>query len=321
MSVMVIIVNWNSGDYLDKCLSCLDKQTVNISNIVVLDNKSSDGSIECVKHYKNVTLKLLDSNYGFAIANNKGIFESETDFIALLNPDAFPEPDWIENLLHAAKRNPAVAAFGSFQLTHGAPSVVDGVGDNYHVSGLVWRQSHGCKRTDIVEGNIEIFSACAAAVLYRRAVLEVVGGFDEDFFCYLEDVDLGYRMRLYGYSVHFVPSAVVYHVGSATSGGRHSDFSVYYGHRNLVWCYLKNTPSILLWTTLPIHILLNLVTIFWFAYRGQGKLILRSKWDAIKGIPKMWVKRKEIQSRRKVSTFDLFKSMNKQFILKRCPKE
>jgi GT2 family glycosyltransferase len=113
-------------------------------------------------------------------------------------------------------------------------AVLDGVGDAYHISGLVWRMGHGEPVASFSEQVREVFSPCAAAALYRRSVLLEVGGFDEDFFCYVEDVDLGFRLRLAGHKALSVPDAVVYHVGSATTGGQHSDFAVYHGHRNLV---------------------------------------------------------------------------------------
>ena len=136
----------------------------------------------------------------------------------------------------------------------------------------------------------EIFSPCAAA-MYRRSVLLEVGGFDEDFFCYVEDVDLGFRLRLAGHKAMHVPDAVVHHVGSATTGGKHSDFSVYHGHRNVAWTFVKDMPGILFWLLLPLHILMNLASILWFALQGHGGVIVRAKRDALLGLPKMWYKR------------------------------
>jgi GT2 family glycosyltransferase len=139
-----------------------------------------------------------------------------------------------------------------------------------------------------------------------------VGGFDEDFFCYAEDVDLGFRLRLAGHRCLLVPDAVVRHVGSATTGGQKSDFAVYHGHRNLVWTYMKNMPGALFWLFLPLHILLNLVTVLWFSLRGQGRVIMRAKRDALCDLPRMWRKRREIQRARRAPVGEIWRALDKR---------
>jgi GT2 family glycosyltransferase len=138
-----------------------------------------------------------------------------------------------------------------------------------------------------------------------------VGGFDEDFFCYVEDVDLGFRLRLAGHKALYVPDAVAHHVGSATTGGQHSDFAVYHGHRNLVWTFMKNMPGILFWLLLPLHAAMNLVAVAVFTLRGQGWVILRAKWDAVKGLPTMWRKRKLVQSTRIATVREIWRCLDK----------
>lgn len=310
-TVTVIIVNWNGGILLDECLAHLTQQLLTPAKVLVVDNGSSDSSIERARLAPGVTVRLLGTNLGFAAGNNKAIDECDTEWVALLNPDAFPEPGWLEALLAATIENPDAVAFGSRQLRQDDPSIIDGVGDAYHLSGSVWRVHHGSQQhvEDLIPK--EIFSPCAAAALYKRQALTEAGGFDEDYFCYLEDVDLGFRLRLAGHKIMYVPDAVVHHVGSASTGGQHSDFSVYHGHRNLVWTYIKNMPGILFWLLLPLHLLLNITTIFWYVLRGKGKVILRSKWDAIKGIPGMWVKRKQIQKERKATMGEIWRVLDK----------
>src|SRR5205085_72619 len=141
----------------------------------------------------------------------------------------------------------------------------------------------------------EIFSPCAAAAMYRREVFRAAGGFDEDFFCYAEDVDLGFRLRLAGYKALYVPDAVAYHVGSATTG-RRSDFSVYYGQRNLVWTYAKNMPVGLLFLYALFHLAINIATVAALAMRGQGMIALRAKIDALKGLGTVLRKRRAVQA-------------------------
>lgn len=250
-------------------------------------------------------------NIGFAAGNNLGIANTDTEFIALLNPDAFPKPDWLENLLTVAEANPQCAAFGSVQLLDENPEILDGIGDNYHPSGIFRREGHGWRRDEY--GGLqprEIFSPCAAAALYRREALETIGGFDEDFFCYGEDVDLGFRLRLAGWKSMLVPDAVVRHVGSASSGGKRSEFASYHGHRNMVWVYVKNMPGVLFWLFLPLHIVANLASVLVLTLRGQGKVVWRAKRDAIKGLPAMWKKRQVIQSKRVASIKDIWRALS-----------
>lgn len=315
--VTVIIVNWNGGHLLRRCLNNLLQQTVQPSRILVMDNGSTDGSAEEVSALPGVTVRMLGKNLGFAAGNNRAFSECDTEYVALLNPDAFPKPDWLENLLIMARAHPNFAAFGSRQMVEGLGGVIDGMGDVYHLSGLVWRPGHGrlLKLTDLV--SCEIFSSCAAAALYRREALVEVGGFDEDFFCYVEDVDLGFRLRLAGYRSIFVPDAVVHHVGSATTGGQHSDFSVYHGHRNLVWTYVKNMPGWLFWACLPLHLLMNLATIVVFSWRGKGKLILSAKLDAVVDLPRMWCKRRYIQRHRVASVAEIWRVLDKRIFADR----
>jgi GT2 family glycosyltransferase len=312
--VTVIIVNWNSGDLLNACLAQLSLQTLQPTHILIIDNNSTDSSAEHAESTHGVIVRRLGSNFGFAAANNRALEECDTEFVALLNPDAFPEPDWLARLVNAARSHPTVAAFGSRQMVQGISGVLDGMGDVYHVSGLVWRDGYGRFQRESDNIAKEFFSPCAAAALYRRQALVDVGGFDEDYFCYVEDVDLGFRLRLAGHKAMYVPNAVVHHVGSATTGGQHSDFSVYHGHRNLVWTFVKNMPGALFWLLLPMHVLLNLVTVVWFTARGQGRVILRAKWHAIKGLPQAWAKRKKIQASRVATVREIWRVLDKRLI-------
>lgn len=310
-NVSVVIVNWNSGDMLRQCLASLATQLVLPDIVWVVDNASSDGSAHCVHEFPNCRLLSPGANLGFAAGNNLAFRQCTSEFVALLNPDAFADPCWLAALLAAAKANPDCASFGSRQLAAERPEFLDGTGDAYHASGLVWRQRHGKLQQPEDLQACQIFSPCAAAALYRRDALATAGGFDEEHFCYLEDVDLGFRLRLAGHRALYVPDAVVHHVGSATSGGQHSDFALYHGHRNLVWTYVKNMPGALFWLCLPLHILLNVVTLLVFAVRGRGHVMLRAKRDALKGLPAMWVKRRAIQKKRRASIGGIWRVLEK----------
>jgi len=318
----IIIINWNSWGILFSCLEKLRQQTFQNFNILVIDNASTDAAPNgLLAPHPNVTLIQNPTNLGFAAANNQAIkLLDNTEWVVLLNPDAFAEPDWLERLVNAARDNPDYAMFASRQLMDGNQNLLDGDGDVYHISGLVWRNGHGRPVNEHSNEPREIFSPCAAAAMYRHDALMAVGGFDEDFFCYIEDVDLGFRLRLAGHRCLLVPSAVVRHIGSATTGGQRSDFSVYHGHRNLVWAYVKNMPGWLFWACLPLHIAMNLAALFIFTLRGQGKVIFRAKRDALKGLPQAWAKRKKIQAARVASIRDIWHILDKRWLPRRNAK-
>lgn len=317
--VTVVIVNFNGGEHLLRCLAGLAAQTVPPRAIVLIDNASSDGSLAAAhaavtadpRLAKRTTIEALPDNLGFAAAANRGLAQADTEFVALLNPDAVPAPDWLEKLLESVGRHPQIVAFGSRQMRCGDTNVLDGVGDRYHVSGLVWRAGHGraLRPADLVPR--EIFSPCAAAALYRRDAVLAVGGFDEALFCYCEDVDLGFRLRLAGERAWYVPEAVVHHVGGASSGGTASDTAAYYGHRNLVWVFVKNMPLPLLVGFLPAHLLQTMIAGMRLAWRGQGRLFVRCKWDALRGLADCWRRRRAVQAARTAGLGTIWRALDK----------
>ncbi len=314
----VIVVNWNSWEILAECLDKLQKQVFRDFRVTVVDNSSIQPvPVEFLKRYSEVQFIVNRENVGFAAANNQRIFASnDNEFVALLNPDAFPDAEWLQRLVDAADHYLEYAAFGSRQLMDREVDVLDGEGDVVHVSGLVWRNGFGRRASDDIAPR-EIFTPCAAAALYRKEALRAVGGFDEDFFCYIEDVDLGFRLQLKGYRCLLVPGAVVHHVGSATTGGRQSDFAIYHGHRNMVWMYVKDMPGWIFWVCLPLHIAMNLSAIVLFTFRGRFSTIIKAKRDAIFGLRRMWRKRREIQNARSVPISRIWRIMDKSLFLRR----
>ena len=312
--ITVVIVNWNGGALLLNCLKHLRRQTLQPTKILVVDNASSDNSLDmltALPPWPELTIIRAGSNLGFAAGNNLAINQCNTEFVALLNPDAFAAEDWLEQLHTATQSHPDAASFGSRQLCHESPAILDGTGDCYHISGLAWRQHHGHPQTADHLQEREIFAPCAAAALYRRSALVQAEGFDESYFCYHEDVDLGFRLRLLGHTARYVPRAVVHHVGSATTGGQRSSFATYHGHRNLVWTFLKNMPAPLLWPLLPLHLAANGAMLIVLAQRGQGHTALRAKWHALQKIRTVWRQRKSIQVQRKATTVSIWRALHK----------
>ena len=300
--VLVVIVNYNGSELLVRAVSAMNSQTFTDYRLIVVDNASTDGSIVALRNsHPDVEVLSAGTNLGFAAANNLAVRTFPgSQWIALLNPDAFPEPTWLQNLMEAARDNADIAAFASRTVDARDPSLLDGAGDAYHVSGRYWRRGYHCPATHHYAQREEIFAACAAAALYSRAAWEQTGGLDEDFFCYGEDVDLGFRLQLAGYRCLYVPTAVAHHYGSAVTGKR-SDFSTYHGQRNLVWVYVKNMPAMLFWPLLPYHLILNAAALLGCTLRGQGRVALRAKVDAMRGIAGAWRKRSAIQRHRRTS--------------------
>jgi GT2 family glycosyltransferase len=312
MTVAVLIVNWNGGDLLTRCLESVARQTRPADHVVVVDNASTDDSLKRAAHLlRDVELIRLDSNVGFARANNIAARAAhQADALALLNPDAVAEPEWLSALVRAAEREPSAAAFASQMRLASTPEYLDGAGDSYHVSGRAWRNGHRAFSTAWPAGDVDVFGPCAAAALFRHEAFDEVGGFDEQYFCYFEDVDLAFRLRLRGYRCMYVHSAIVHHLGSALSGYR-SDFAVYHGERNAVWTFVKNMPGPLLWMYLPQHIALNVASLIFYPFRGQGRVVWRAKIDALRGLPSVIRRRRIVQHSRRVDPFALRLSLRR----------
>ena len=310
MNVAVLIVNWNGGALLRRCLESLAVQRRPPDRIIVVDNGSTDHSLRTAEPFlANAEVIRLNENVGFARANNLAAQAAQgADALALLNPDAFAEPGWLQALVSAAERTPAAAAFASQMRLDAAPDYLDGVGDSYHVSGRAWRNRHQQPASAAPAAEIDVFAPCAAAALYRRMAFDEIGGFDERFFCYFEDVDLGFRLRLRGHRCVYVPDAIVRHVSSALSGYR-SDFAVYHGERNAVWTFVKNMPGPLFWFYLPQHLALNLAALGYYPWRGQGRVVWRAKRDAMLGLPAALRERRAVQQQRRVEWRALRRAM------------
>ncbi|HEX5943574.1 MAG TPA: glycosyltransferase family 2 protein [Anaerolineales bacterium] len=311
--ISIVIVYWNSAQYLPRCLDCLTRQTFRDFEVILIDNGSLDKVSDGLEQkYASLHLRVerLASNLGFAKANNMGARLARGTWLALLNTDAFPTPDWLETLYQTAKRSPEFSFFSSRQIQFDQPDILDGSGDEYHISGLAWRRFYNYPARDYGLNEEEVFSACAAAAIYNRDDFLKVGGFDEDFFSYFEDVDLSFRLRLAGGRCLYVPQAVVHHIGSASSG-KTSDFVIYYGHRNMVWTFFKNMPGTLFWLCLPLHIIMNFLFIVSFLLKKRGTSILRAKMDAFYCLPAIIRKRRQIQSSRKIAIREIWQVMNR----------
>lgn len=299
----VIIVNYNSGDRLSRCLDHLRQQNCQDFETIVVDNASNDGSEAAAMSAEKVNLIQAGSNIGFAAANNLAARDAQGDWLAFLNPDAYAAPDWLEEAARGVKRYPEADAFGSTQLDAADASRIDGAGDAFHAFGVPYRGHHGWP-VDMLPPEGECFAPCAAASFMRASTFQELGGFDEDFFCYVEDVDLGFRLRLAGGRAIQLHGAVIRHEGSGLTG-RDSAFTVYHGHRNRIWTYLLNMPLPLLIATAPFHLLANFYLFFRFLIAGRGGAYADAMRDAVKKMPEMWRRREARQKERKASTLQI----------------
>jgi len=299
-AVRVVVVAYNAGDHLARCIEALRRQTFADFEAVIVDNASTDGSVDRLGALgPPFRVQRLDRNTGFAGGCNAGARGCAAPWLAMLNPDAFAEPDWLARLMAATARYPDVAMFAAVQLDAANPAVYDGLGDHYSPYGIGWRGAKGHPVGAAPLADCRVFSPCAAAALYRTAAFAAAGGFDERYFCYFEDLDLGFRLRLAGSDCVLVADAVVRHVGSAVTG-RASAFSVYHGWRNRIWTFWKDMPAALLWPCLPLFALAHLPLLALAARHGQARAALRGAGDGLRGLAGLAASRRAVQRSRRI---------------------
>ncbi|WP_374575323.1 glycosyltransferase family 2 protein [Phenylobacterium sp.] len=305
----VVIVAYNSADTLNACVERLMAQTFANFELILVDNASPQGEAQTVAAaHPQARLIENGANLGFAAAVNIGAKAARGRWLVLLNPDAFPAPDWLEALLRAARRRSDYRSFTSRQLMDDDPSVLDGLGDVMSGPCIPYRGGYMTpdpKNTP--EG--EVFSPCGGAMMIETRLFQDLGGFDETFFCYCEDVDLGYRLQLAGESTLIVPDAVVRHVGSASSGGPKSDFAVFHGTRNRFWVLVKDTPALLLPLVLPLHVLAVALIATRRANKDRAPAMWRGLKAGVKGLPQVLRTRRAVQAARRASTWTVARAM------------
>tara|TARA_R110000868_G_scaffold125913_5_gene332280 strand:+ start:1171 stop:2214 length:1044 start_codon:yes stop_codon:yes gene_type:complete len=320
VSVSVIIVNYNGEAFLQQALGSLRNQTFRDFEVLLVDNASTDGSATNLNSEGVPGYRFLPqaSNLGFAAGNNVAARESKATWLALFNPDAVANPDWLERVMAATERHSDVSMFACAQYALEDPSIMDGAGDCYLGFGIPWRGGFGLPAEPLIEG--ECFSPCGASAVFRRSVFEAHGGFDERFFCYCEDVDLGYRMRLAGERCIYLPDAVIRHAGSGISG-RASEFAIFHGTRNRIWTYAKNTPALLLLLTLPGHVAITLAIFLRGFATGRAGPTWRGIVAGLAGLGGLKKDRRFGPPRRSVSLGDLAYAMawNPKRLLDRRP--
>jgi GT2 family glycosyltransferase len=268
-NVAVIIPNWNGKKWLEICLNSLFKQTYHAFEIVVVDNGSTDDSISYIdQHFPQVKVVALRNNKGFAAAINAGVRSVKTDYVAFLNNDTKADPDWLNELMACAQRNPEIASFCSKLLNYDDRKKIDGVGIQINEVGQA--RSIGWEEKDVGQFEKErlIFGATGGAALFKREIFLKVGGFDEHYFMYSEEVDWAFRAQFLGYRSLYSPKAIIYHKHKATSGKR-QDMLEYWQFKNMYMTIIKNFPtSILLSKWRWLKILLVYFNTIWYQFRS-----------------------------------------------------
>ena len=267
--VTVIIPNYNGISYIRECLDSLRAQTME-ADIIVVDNASEDGSKEAVREYDDVRLIELSENFGFCRAVNEGIRVTKTKYLILLNNDTKAEPTFVEELYKAIDAHDDTFSVASKMLQLNRPDRIDSAGDLYCALG--WAFSLGKDRkSSRYDKEAVIFSACGGASIYRKALFEEIGYFDELHFSYLEDVDVGYRARIMGYVNRYTPRAIVYHAGSGSTGGRYNPFKVRMAARNSWYVIYKNMPILQIIINLPFFLIGFGIKALFFILKGYGR--------------------------------------------------
>lgn len=267
--ISVVIPNYNGAGYLKACLDSIREGSL-VPQIIVVDNGSSDGSCRMVEeNYPEAVLLKLKTNTGFCHAVNAGLHLVKTPYAMLLNNDTRVDRECFTRLLSAMEKRPSCFAVQALMLSMREPERIDDDGDLYSALGWAFARHKNAPRKKAAAG--PLFAACAGAALYRMSVFDEIGWFDERHFCYLEDLDIGWRAQIFGHRSFLEPEAVVYHAGSATTGGKYSAFKEIMTAGNNALLLYKNMPFLQYWLNAPLWKLGTVVKKVYFDKKGLGE--------------------------------------------------
>lgn len=304
MKVSIVIVTWNKKNLLKRCLESLNKQSYKNFQIILVDNGSTDGTINFIKkYYPRIKIVAFQKNLGFSKGANEGIKTSKSEYVILLNNDTIVDEDYIKNLLKTMNRLKFKGYCGC------APKMIDFFDRNVLVSAGDMMNDVGQsfprgldENKDSFNKGEEVFLVTGGASIFRRKVFEEIGFFDEDYFVYGEDSDWCFRAQLAGYKFYYEPKALVFHQCRATTKNM-SKVIDYFEFRNMTITILKNFPLKLLfkkWRFVTIP-LVHFNTIFYMAIKGCLKEAIRADFWIITHLIRIIKERLLIQSKRKVS--------------------
>ena len=270
IQISIIIPNFNGKQFLKECLNSIKNQNFSHYEVIIVDNGSNDGSVEYLnENYDEFTLIQNQENLGFATAVNQGIKASNAEYVFLLNNDTELEVECVSKLLNCIDNDENIFGVSSKMIQNQDRNLIDDAGDEYTILGYTKKVGNN-RSKELYKNKREIFSACAGAALYRRNIFDIIGYFDENFFAYMDDVDISYRARIYGFKCVYCPEAVVYHDVSATSGSKYNAFKIRLAARNNVYVPYKNMPWPQLILNLLFLILGFLIKYLVFLKKGHG---------------------------------------------------
>ena len=277
--ITVVIPNYNGMKYLAECMTslCREQQNAPGYEVLIIDNASVDGSVEYLQKEwcgEGVRLISLPENTGFCHAVNLGIREAKTPYVILLNNDTKAEAGFVRGLYDAIRENEKIFSVSAKMLMWDRPELIDDAGDRYCVLGWAYSRGKGRPAADY-DKSVPVFSACGGAAIYRRSVFEEIGYFDEEHFAYLEDLDIGYRARIYGYENRYEPKAAVLHYGSASTGSRYNPRKTLLASANSIYVIGKNMPLLQCILNLPFFWLGFGIKFLFFCKKRMGKLYLK----------------------------------------------
>lgn len=269
ITTTIIIPNYNGLKFMDECIRSLNAQTYPNFRTLVVDNGSTDGSVEWLKEHQIDTI-FLPENTGFSGAVNVGIKAADTPYVLLLNNDVRVDEYFVAEMVRAIGQSERIFSVSSRMIQMYHPELLDDAGDMYSILGWAYQRGVG-RSVNLYQKSCRVFSACAGAAIYRRAVFDEIGLFDELHFAYLEDIDVGWRAKLYGYDNVYCPDAAVYHVGSGTSGSRYNSFKVRLAARNCIYLNYKNMPGWQILLNAPFLLAGIFVKYLFFVKNGFGR--------------------------------------------------
>ncbi len=300
--ITVVIPNWNGKRFLKECIESLEQQTYKEFSVTVVDNGSTDGSVEYLQEtFPQIHIIRLPVNKGFSFAVNRGIEHAKTPYILLLNNDIEVASDCFEQMMHSVQSLPEFDFFALKMINYHERSLLDGAGDGVLRGGVGYRYGTMEKDSKRYSHGCAVFGACGGAVLYRQNFFSTVGIFDDDFFAYLEDVDLNLRANRLGLRCYYIPEARVYHIGSATTGSKINPVTIRLTTKNNINIIVKNYPLSLLLQFIPA---IAVYQFFWLLFVLKKMKFLSYLKGIVMGlvqVPVMIQKRKAIQKEQAIT--------------------
>lgn len=312
MKTSIIVVNFNGEKIIEACLNNLLQSTYKDYEIIVVDNNSTDKSIEILNKYiYKIKLIRLKENKGFTGGNIEGLKYAAGEIIVLVNNDVEVDAFWLEKLIKPIIDSKDIGICASKMIVYGT-NTIDSAGDGCTTTARGYKLGEGKLQSEFMKSKY-VFGACGGAVAYRRKMLNEIGFFDDDFFLIHEDTDLNFRAQLAGWKCYFVYDAIVYHKVRTTIGTM-SNLAIYYSVRNAEYVWLKNMPLLLMIKYLHHKIIQEILTLLFFCIKKKKyKIYLKAKIDFIINIPKLLKKRKMVQKLREVPTNHIDKALSSIF--------